>query len=187
MDEVKEEIEETIACDIKVEIEESAEECYGGLVLDVPSNPNGDIQIKVEDDETTIKMEVEQSQIGNDEWLSETTIKEENVYSDNENCNNKYELSEKPDPSSTNSNILKGLLIEKNINCSSNIELENESALLSNSEHEQSLDEENETAEAKAVEKFRVNMSAIESVSKENQVSITENMFVLLLIFQILA
>lgn len=179
-------------CHIKVETEESAQEYMNGLATCKPSDQITEIKIKEEYDEiadsgvnddsgelscSDIKMEIDapDDEKVTEEWLDKPNrpIKEEKVESDTEVKNDKdlNEFLDRPNTSSMNISILKGLLIQKENNSSVNKEHENETALLSTSEQDKSLDEENVADESTAVEKFRVNMSAIESVSKENQVS----------------
>lgn len=180
-------------CHIKVETEESAQGYMNGLATSAPSDQITEIKIKEEYDEIAdsgvndvlhsgglscdVKMEIDtpDDEKVTEEWLDKPTrpIKEEKVDSDTEVKNYKdlNEFLDRPNTSSMNISILKGLLIQKEKNFSINNEDENETALLSNSEQDKSLDEENVAEESTAVDKFRVNMSAIESVSKENQVS----------------
>lgn len=181
-------------CHIKVETEESPQEYKNAFAMCAPSDQITEIKIKEEYDEIAdsgvndvlhsgelscndIKMEIDapDDEKVTEEWLDKPNrpIKEEQVESDTEVKNDKdlNELLDRPNTSSMNISILKGLLIQKETNSSVNKEHENETALLSNSEQDKSLDEENVADESTAVEKFRVNMSAIESVSKENQVS----------------
>lgn len=179
-------------CHIKVETEESAQEYKNGFAMCAPSDQITEIKIKEEYDEVAdsgvndvlhsgelscndIKMEIDapDNEKVTEEWLDKPhgPIKEEKVESDTEVKNDK-DLNEFVDrPNTSSISILKGLLIQKENNSSVSKEHENETALLSNSEQDKSLDEENVADESTAVEKFRVNMSAIESVSKENQVS----------------
>lgn len=179
-------------CHIKVETEESAQEYKNGFAMCAPSDQITEIKIKEEYDEIAdsgvndvlhsgelscndIKMEIDapDDEKVTEEWLDKRNrpIKEEKVESDTEVKNDK-DLNEFLDrPNTSSISILKGLLIQKENNSSVSKEHENETALLSNSEQNNLLDEENVADESTAVEKFRVNMSAIESVSKENQVS----------------
>lgn len=182
-------------CHIKVETEESARGFMNALATCAPSDQITEIKIKEEYDEIAdsgvndvlhsdelscdVKMEIDAPDNENitEEWIDKPTrpIKEEKVDSDTEVKNDKdlglNEFLDRPNTSSMNISILKGLLIQKEKNSSVNNEDKNETALFSNSEQDKSLDEENVAEESTTVEKFRVNMSAIESVSKENQVS----------------
>lgn len=180
-----------MACYIKVEPEESAEGCMDITPPYAMCAPSDQItEIKIEEEygandvlhsgelscnDIKTEIEAEEDEKVTEKCLDKPTspIKEETVDSDSEVKNYKdlNEFQDRSNTSSLNISILKGLLIQKENNSSVNKEHENETALLSNSEQDKSLDEENFIEESSAVEKFRVNMSAIESVSKENQVS----------------